>query len=344
LWKNADATTAARTGVDPDEAWSLALVIARQARDVESASAILDEPERKFITPDRDDLKITWADIARWALERHPGDGPAYKQMSSAVASGDLAKAAALATELVAVAKSPRTAEAAKAVLAVCDLDRRLAAGETIDLVSPALRRFWTGNPSVLAMCFSGEAISLASVAVASGESTRTHFPLRLSGRYRVEVEMDLPLRDPKMFSAPHVWFDLGPEPRDPKGDRRVVRLMASSEQFQTMGGIKSQRLEQKLGVARKEPARQMVIDVDSTRAHVYLDGALWNIVEAVNPPPAPRGEFSPPPPPTVAPVIAGVFGIDAYATNPGKVITITAIRISRPSAPLDDRPIELAK
>ncbi|MFN7021682.1 MAG: hypothetical protein ACK4WH_10190 [Phycisphaerales bacterium] len=211
LWKNADAGTAARTGVDPDEAWSLALVIARQARDAAGALAILDEPGRKFVTPDSDDLKATWTDISRWALERHPGDGPAYKQMNAAVASGDLVKAATLATDLAASAKSPRTAEAARGVLAVCDLDRRLAAGETIDIAGPALRPFWNGNAGVLAKCFSGEAISLANVAVASGESTRTSFPVRLSGRYRVEVEIQLPPRDPKMSMGPFVWFDLGP-------------------------------------------------------------------------------------------------------------------------------------
>jgi hypothetical protein len=344
LWKNADAGTAARTGVDPDEAWSLALVIARQARDAAGALAILDEPGRKFVTPDSDDLKATWTDISRWALERHPGDGPAYKQMNAAVASGDLVKAAMLATDLAASAKSPRTAEAARGVLAVCDLDRRLAAGETIDIAGPALRPFWNGNAGVLAKCFSGEAISLANVAVASGESTRTSFPVRLSGRYRVEVEIQLPPRDPKMSMGPYVWFDLGPEPRDPKGDRRVVRLMAANDQFQMMGGIKSQRREQNLGIARKEPLQQLVIDADGPRAHVYLNGALWDKVEAVVPPAAPRRAYSPPAPPPVEPVIGGVFGVDTYAANPDGRITITAIRISRPTEPLVEKPLEPAR
>lgn len=344
LWKNADAGTAARTGVDPDEAWSLALVIARQARDAAGALALLDEPGRKFVAPDSDDFKATWTDISRWALERHPGDGPVYKQMNAAVASGDLAEAAKLATNLVASAKSPRAAEAAHSVLAVCDLDRRLAAGETIDIAGPALRPSWNGNAAVLAKCFSGEAISLANVAVASGESTRTSFPVRLSGRYRVEVETHLPPRDPKMSMGPYVWFDLGPEPRDPKGDRRVVRFMASNEQFQMMGGIKSQRREQNLGIARKEPLRQLTLDVDGPRAHVLLNGTLWDVIEALAPPAAPRGAYSPSPPPPVEPVIGGVFGIESYAANPDQGITITAIRISRPAGPLIDKPLESTK
>ncbi|MFN7022299.1 MAG: hypothetical protein ACK4WH_13355, partial [Phycisphaerales bacterium] len=344
LWKNADPGTAARTGVDPDEAWSLALVIARQAREAAGALAILDEPGRKFVTPDSDDFKATWTDISRWALERHPGDGPAYKQMNAAVASGDLTKAATLATDLVAAAKSPRTAEAARSVLAVCDLDRRLTAGETIDIAGPALRPFWNGNAAVLAKCFSGEPIALTNIAVASGESTRVAFPIRLSGRYRIEVELQLPPRAPKMSMGPYVWFDLGPEPRDPKGDRRVVRLMASNEQFQMMGGIKSQRREQNLGIARKEPLQRLVIDADGPRAHVYLNGTLWDVFEAVAPPTAPRGAYSPPAPPPVEPVIGGVLGIDTYAANPNERITITAIRVSRPSEPLVDRPLGPAK
>lgn len=344
LWKTADATTAARTGVDPDEAWSLALVIARQARDAAGALAILDEPGRTFITPDRDDFKAAWTDLLRWALERHPSDGPAYTRMNAAVASGDLAKAATLATDLAASAKSPRTVEAARGVLAVCDLDRRLAAGETIDIADPVLRPFWTGSASVLAKSFAGEAISLGNAAVASGESTRAFFPGRLSGRYRVEVEIQLPPRDPKRPTGPCVWFDLGPEPRDPKGDRRVVRLMAANEQFQLMGGIKSQRRDENLGVARAEPLHQLVIDVDSPRAHVRLNGVLWDVIEAVAPPPAPRGAYSPPAPPPVEPKIGGVFGIDTYATNPGQVIRISAIRISRPAEPLADKPLERTK
>lgn len=344
LWKNADATTAARTGVDPDEAWSLSLIIARQARDAAGAWAILDELGRTFVAPDSDDFKATWTDISRWALERHPSDGPAYKQMNAAVASGDLAKAATLATDLAAAAKSPRTAEAARGVLAVCDLDRRLAAGETIDIAGPLVRSFWTGNAAVLAKCFTGEAISLTNIAVASEESTRVAFPIRLSGRYRIEVELRLPPRAPKMSMGPYVWFDFGPEPRDPRGDRRVVRLMASNEQFQMLGGIKSQRRRQNLGIARREPLQQLVIDVDSPRAHVYLNGALWDVFEAVAPPTATGGAYSPPAPPPVEPVIGGVFGIDTYAANPDHGITITAIRISRPAGPLADTPLELTK
>ena len=344
LWKNAGAGTAAKSGVEPDEAWSLALILAGQSRDAAGVWAILDEPGRRFVMPDADEYKLSWAEIERWALERHPSDGPAYKQMNAAIAAGDLSKAAATATDLLAAAKSPRTANAARATLALCDLDRRLAAGETIDLLASDLRSFWNGNASVLSGCFAGETVTLLNVAVASGESTRVSFPLRLSGRYRIEVDLQLPPRDPKMYTGPYVWFDLGPEPRDPKGDRRVVRFMASNEQFQMMGGIKSQRRDQNLGIARKEPLHKLVIDVDSPRAHVLLDGRLWEVFEAVAPPAAPRGAYAPAPPPPVEPAIAGVFGIDTYASNPGQSITISAIRITRPTEPLVDRPLESAK
>ncbi|MFN7021683.1 MAG: hypothetical protein ACK4WH_10195 [Phycisphaerales bacterium] len=120
---------------------------------------------------------------------------------------------------------------------------------------------------------------------------------------------------------------------------------MAANEQFQMMGGIKSQRREQNLGIARKEPLQQLVIDVDSPRAHVYLNGTLWDVFEAVAPPTAaPRGAFSPPAPPPVEPGIGGVLGIDTYAANPDEKITITAIRVSRPREPLVDRPLGPAK
>jgi hypothetical protein len=344
LWKNADAGTAAMSGVDPDEAWSLALILARQSRDVAGAWAILDEQGRRFITPDDDEFKMGWSDIERWALERHPSDGPAYKQMNAVITAGDLSKAAAIATDLLAAAKSLRTANAARATLALCDLDRRLAAGDTINLLASDLRPFWNGNAAVLSKCFAGQPITLTNIAAASGESMRVAFPIRLSGRYRIEVELQLPPRAPKMSGGPYVWFDLGPEPRDPKGDRRVVRFMAANEQFQMMGGMKSQRREQNLGIARKEPLHQLVIDVDSPRAHIILNGNLWDVFEAVAPPPEPRGAYSPKPPPPVEPAISGVFGIDNYAATPDQGITITAIRITRPTEPLVARPLKPAK
>jgi hypothetical protein len=348
LWDDADATTASRTGVDPNEAWSLALEVARLARDPETMWSILDEPGRVYVRTDSyySYLELTrdWDSLLRWALERHPSDGVTLRRMNELMAAGDLDGAKAQATTLALSAKSQYTVRAARSVLTRIEIEGRLAAGETVDLLDPALRSTWEADRQIRAKCMDGPHFELAMVAVSSAKVDDFYFPLQLSGRYRVEMDLkfDVPLPTPRWGGTGTVSFDLRTMPPAPNSKEPFVRVTVSPNRGLDVQANSLRRSKPLASVP--QPPRHVAIDVDGSVAHVFLDGALWDVVTLPAGTAAPTSRRQAPSSPPEPSPITGMLGIGRWSLTGKQRIQIDSIRVTRPTSPLPPPPSGFVK
>lgn len=328
LWINSTEDTASFTGVDPDEAWSMALVCAIMAGDVITTWAVLDEPGHRFIPSDAGAFTMTYADVERWAMVRHPTDGAKYREMWNALVRSDIDSAAIVADDLAKTTKSPRMAEAAQRVLATRAVGTRLDAGETIDLLEPSLRVMWQGAPSLLAASVRDpDGLTLERVVLGAGEEDELRFPLALKGRLRIEMEVELPPRQTPSEARLTVRMS-NPMSKDAPASLKVFVFNTS---IQSMMGDRARRSREGFPLKIAGEKHTIVIEADGPRGCLLVDGKVWDVYE---PSPA-LGKAKTPP------AIEGLLGVSGVLPQPDASIRIRSIRVFRPAEPLGERQID---
>jgi hypothetical protein len=366
LWKDADESTAKRTRVDPDDAWSLALVIACQSRNVAAACDLLEEKGRLYARRDDFDLNldVDWDQLLTWTLERHPSDGALFRQMNAAFGAGDWDTTVKHATTLAATAKNWRAAEAANAMLVTAEAARRFAAGETIDLIAPEFRDAWRVSEASREQVLGGASIAFTRPTERKGFRDDASFPMRLAGRFRMEIDLsyDLPAVDiPALdnlvvLSLRLVDIDhssgIGRESTmSGKESAEIQRRYSSAvrDAFALSVGrrgifsrnTKSSLAERKTEVALTDLPRSVVIDVEGSGAHILIDGQLFDIVEWVPPSKSSRSSRRNSNTAQYGGGIEGDLTLGAANFWRNQFVFIDSIRVTRVSEPLPRRTLD---
>ena len=366
LWKDADESTVVRTRVEPNDAWSLALVLACQSGNVAAATELLEEKGRTYAErtdPDFLEISIDWDHLLNWSLARHPSDGELFLKMNAAFAKDDWDATVQHATALLATAKSWRAAEFAKSTLLAADASRRFGAGESVDLVARQFRDGWDTDPPFRERLLGAEPITLAHQKRHGGFRGDAIFPLRLDGRFRLEMDLRceaLP-RDQTGSAGPSFALQFVDSDRRINASDHSVTFDGSRELYidhddarqESFGLFVRRGSVQGMRAASSRPRgspqaasgypTSIVIDVEGSIAHVFLDGVLFDILTWTPPKPDSKSQRFRFGSKKRSDGIRGDLTFQWYAGQDDRIL-IDSIRVVRVNEPLPSRTLDSPK